>query len=92
MRKGAQTYSTDLRRLFQLQLDAATPVSLGGVPVRVLYSGFLLFIVPEDPSKSLNLSARSFAYPWAYYDLTPYGLPRLVVRFDEDKAVLWALP
>jgi hypothetical protein len=90
--KGAASYTTDLRKLLALRLDAATPVTLNGVPVRVLFDGWLLFIVPEDARKSLNLSVRSTVYPWAYYDLTPYGLPRLVARFDDGKAVLWALP
>lgn len=92
IRRGETAHSTDLRKLLQARLDAATPIRLNGLPVRAVFDGFLLFLVPEDPRKSLNLSVRSVAYPWAYYDLTPYGLPRLVARFDKDKAVLWALP
>lgn len=92
VRRGAELHSTDLRKLLQARLDAAIPVSLNGAPVKVIYDGWLVFIVPEDAEKAVNLSVRSSAYPWAFYDLTPFGLPRLVARFDEDKAVLWALP
>lgn len=92
VRRGAEVRSTDLRKLLQARLDAATPLSLNGAPVKVLYDGWLLFIVPEDAGKAVNLSVRSSVHPWAYYDLTPFGLPRLVARFDDDKAVLWALP
>lgn len=92
VRRGAELHSTDLRKLLQSRLDAATSVSLNGSPVKVIYDGWLLFIVPENAEKALNLSVRSSVHPWAYYDLTPYGLPRLVARFDKDTAVLWALP
>lgn len=90
--RGETVHSTDLPKLLQARLAAATPIELNGKPVRVLFDGWLLFIVPEDARKAVNLSVRSTVHPWAYYDLTPYGLPRLVARFDEDKAVLWALP
>ncbi|MBI2386094.1 MAG: hypothetical protein HYV14_08775 [Elusimicrobia bacterium] len=92
VRKGAQVHSTDLPKLLQRRLDAATVIAMNGSPVRVIFDGWLLFIVPENAEKALNLSVRSSVYPWAYYDLTPYGLPRLVARFDKDQAVLWALP
>lgn len=92
VRRGAEAYSTDLRQLLQARLDAGTSLSLNGAPVKVVYDGWLLFIVPEDAEKAVNLSVRSSIHPWAYYDLTPFGLPRLVARFDGDKAVLWALP
>ena len=92
VRRGETVHSTDLRKLLQARLDAATPIELNGMPVRVLFDGWLLFIVPEDARKAVNLSVRSSVHPWAYYDLTPFGLPRLVARFDDGKAVLWALP
>lgn len=90
--RGETVYSTDLPKLLQARLAAATPITLNGKPVRVLFDGWLLFIVPEDARKAVNLSVRSTVHPWAYYDLAPYGLPRLVARFDDGKAVLWALP
>lgn len=92
LRRGETVHSTDLPKLIQRRLDAATPIELDGARVRVLFDGWLLFIVPEDSRKAVNLSVRSTVHPWAYYDLEPYGLPRLVARFDDDKAVLWALP
>lgn len=92
LRRGETLHSTDLAKLLRLRLDAATPLALNGARVRVLFDGWLLFIVPEDSRKAVNLSVRSTVHPWAYYDLTPYGLPRLIARFDKDKAVLWALP
>jgi hypothetical protein len=91
--KDGVEHATDLPKLLQLRLDAATPVDLGGTRVRVIFDGWMLFVVPADASKSLNLSVRSTVYPWALYDLTPYGLPRLLVRFDEQKsAALYPLP
>lgn len=92
VRRGEEVRSTDLPRLLQARLDAATPVELNGKPARVVFDGWLLFIVPEDARKAVNLSVRSSVHPWAYYDLRPYGLPRLVARFGDGKAVLWALP
>lgn len=92
LKKNETAYSTDLRKLLQLRLDAATKIELGGAQVRAIYDGFLLFIVPEDAGKSVNLSVRSTVYPWAVYDLTAYGLPRLLVHFDENKARLIPLP
>lgn len=82
---------TCTRELLQRRLDAGAAVDLSGVPARVVYDGWLVFIVPEDATKSVNLSVRSTVHPWAVYDLRAYGLPRLVARFDDDKAVLWAL-
>jgi len=90
--RGEVRHSTDLGRLLQARLDAGTAANLGGSPVRIVFDGWLLFIVPEDARKAVNLSVRSTVHPWAYYDLTPYGLPRLVAHFDKDKAVLWTLP
>lgn len=90
--RGEVRHSTDLGALLQARLDAGTAANLGGSPVRAVFDGWLLFIVPEDARKAVHLSVRSTVHPWAYYDLTPYGLPRIVARFDKDKAVLWTLP
>ena len=90
--KDGVTHSTDLGKLLQKRLDAGTTVVLNGAPTRMLFDGWLLYIVPADASKALNLSVRSSVYPWAYYDLTPYGLPKLLVSFDKDAAVIWPLP
>lgn len=91
--RGGVARSTDLRSLLQARIDAGTAVDLGGSPVRAVLDDWLLFLVPKDASKALNLSVRSTVYPWAYYDLTSYGLPRLLVRFDKGEgARLWALP
>lgn len=92
VRRGEEVRSTDLPGLLQARLDQATPVVLNGARARVLFDGWLLFIVPEDARRAVNLSVRSSVHPWAYFDLTPYGLPRLVARFDDGKAFLWALP
>ncbi|UPT74254.1 MAG: hypothetical protein M0D55_00320 [Elusimicrobiota bacterium] len=85
-------HTTDLRKLLQIRLDAGTDVVLGGVPVRAVFDGWLLFLVPPDASKAVNLSVRSTLHPWAVYDLAAAGLGRLAVRYDEDKAVLYPLP
>lgn len=89
--KDGVTYSTDLSKLIQKRVDAGTTVVLNGVPARVLFDGWLLYIVPADASKALNLSVRSTVHPWAYYDLTPYGLPKLLMSFDKDAALIWPL-
>lgn len=90
--KDGVTHSTDLGRLIQKRVDAGTAVTLDGVPARALFDGWLLYIVPPDASKALNLSVRSTVHPWAYYDLTPYGLPKLLVNFEKDAASIWTLP
>jgi hypothetical protein len=85
-------YRTDVDALVKARLAAATPLTLNGAKVRSFYDGWSLFIATDDAGTAVNLSVVSTVYPWAYYDLRPWGLARLAVRFDGDKAVLWSLP
>ena len=91
--RGGVRHATDLPALVQARLDAATPVVLGATPVRILFDGGSIAVTPADLEKGLHLERANWSAPsWAYYDLTPFGLPKLVMQFDKPGVTVWALP
>ena len=93
VRQGGKTFQTDLNELLAARLKGLADIRLDGRAIPARYEIWsYLSIMRDDKGGDLHLlENRDSKVGWSYYDLTPFSLPAVVVRYDASQATLWEL-